>query len=74
MLSMGPQLVSSIPSALQGLSSPLSSGLGSPASGLGQFQSLLSPFMSVLGNPGMLGLGTGGARLPAVPADPGWRG
>ena len=56
MLSMGPQLVSSIPQALQGLSSPLSGGLGS--SGLGQFQSLLSPFMSFM-NPGMFGSGRG---------------
>jgi PPE-repeat protein len=74
MLSMGPQLVSSIPSALQGLSSPLSSGLGSPASGLGQFQSLLSPFMSVLGNPGMLGMGTGGASAATSASGPGLSG
>ena len=74
MLSMGPQLVSSIPSALQGLSSPLSSGLGSPASGLGQFQSLLSPFMSVLGNPGMLGMGTGGASAATSASGPGLAG
>jgi PPE-repeat protein len=74
MLSMGPQLVSSIPSALQGLSSPLSSGLGSPASGLGQFQSLLSPFMSVLGNPGMLGMGTGGASAATSAGGPGLAG
>lgn len=60
MLSMGPQLVTMIPSALQGLSSPLSSGL-SPAGGLGQFQSLLAPFMGALNNPGLLGMGTGGA-------------
>ncbi|PJE04039.1 PPE family protein [Mycobacterium sp.] len=64
MLSMGPQLVTMIPQALQGLSSPLSSGL-SPASGLGQFQSLLSPFMGMLNNPGMLGMGTGGAGAAA---------
>jgi PPE-repeat protein len=74
MLSMGPQLVSSIPSALQGLSSPLSSGLGSPASGLGQFQSLLSPFMSVLGNPGMLGMGTGGVSAASGAGGPGLAG
>jgi PPE-repeat protein len=73
MLSMGPQLVSSIPSALQGLSSPLSSGLGSPASGLGQFQSLLSPFMGVLNNPGLLGMGTTGAGASGV-AGPGLAG
>jgi PPE-repeat protein len=60
MLSMGPQLVSTIPQVLQGFSSPLSSGL-SPASGLGQFQSLLSPFMSVLSNPGLVGGTTAGA-------------
>lgn len=64
MLTMGPQLVTMIPQALQGLSSPLSSGL-SPASGLGQFQSLLSPFMGMLNNPGMLGMGTGGAGAAA---------
>lgn len=72
MLSMGPQLVSSIPSALQGLSSPLSSGLG--GGGLGQFQSLLSPFMSVLGNPGMLGLGSGGAGAASSVSGPGLAG
>lgn len=58
MLSMGPQLVTMIPQALQGLSSPLSSM--SPTSGLSQFQSLLSPFMSALSNPGMMG-GAGAA-------------
>ena len=62
MLSMGPQLVSSIPSALQGLSSPLSGGMGS--SGLGQFQSLLSPFMSFM-NPGMFGAGGASAATSA---------
>ena len=62
MLSMGPQLVSSIPQALQGLSSPLSGGLGS--SGLGQFQSLLSPFMSFM-NPGMFGAGGASAATSA---------
>ncbi|OBG78964.1 MULTISPECIES: PPE family protein [unclassified Mycobacterium] len=60
MLSMGPQLVSSIPQALQGLASPLSSGGG----GLGQFQSLLSPFMSFM-NPGMFGGGTSAALTGA---------
>ena len=65
MLSMGPQLVSTIPQALQGLTSPLSSGLG--GGGLGQFQSLLSPFMSVLGNPAMLGTGaTSGVSGPGL--------
>lgn len=59
MLSMGPQLVSSIPQALQGLASPLSSG-----GGLGQFQSLLSPFMSFM-NPGMFGGGTSAALTGA---------
>ncbi|MBY0440809.1 MAG: PPE family protein [Mycobacteriaceae bacterium] len=71
MLTMGPQLVSSIPSALQGLSSPLSSGLGSPASGLGQFQSLLSPFMGVLNNPSLLGMGTGGVGAVGGVSSPG---
>lgn len=62
MLSMGPQLVSTIPQALQGLASPLSSGLG--GGGLGQFQSLLSPFMSFM-NPGMFGGGTSAALTSA---------
>lgn len=62
MLSMGPQLVSSIPQALQGLASPLSSGLS--GGGLGQFQSLLSPFMSFM-NPGMFGGGTSAALTGA---------
>lgn len=62
MLSMGPQLVSTIPQALQGLSSPLSQGLG--GSGLGQFQSLLSPFMSFM-NPGMFG-GTTASTLTSA--------
>ncbi|KAA1241018.1 PPE family protein, partial [Mycobacterium simiae] len=61
MLSMGPQLLGAIPSALQGLSSPLGGGLGSPVSGLGQFQSLLAPFLGVLNNPSLLGMGSGGA-------------
>jgi len=74
MLSMGPQLVSTIPSALQGLSSPLSSGLGSPASGLGQFQSLLSPFMGVLNNPGLLGMGSSGAGAASGVSGPGLAG
>lgn len=73
MLSMGPQLVTMIPSALQGLSSPLSSGL-SPASGLGQFQSLLAPFMGALNNPGALGMGTGGAGAAGGLAGPGLAG
>ncbi|WP_136246388.1 PPE family protein [Mycobacterium intracellulare] len=60
MLSMGPQLVSTIPQALQGLASPLSQGLG--GGGLGQFQSLLSPFMSFM-NPGMFGAGGTSAAL-----------
>ncbi|GAB4667056.1 PPE family protein [Mycobacterium avium] len=62
MLSMGPQLVSTIPQALQGLASPVSSGLG--GGGLGQFQSLLSPFMSFM-NPGMFGGGTSAALTGA---------
>ncbi|AGZ54628.1 MULTISPECIES: PPE family protein [Mycobacterium] len=63
MLSMGPQLVSTIPQALQGLSSPLSQGLG--GSGLGQFNSLLSPFMSFM-NPGMFGGGTASTLTSAT--------
>ena len=73
MLSMGPELISTIPQALQGLSSPLTGGLASPMSSLGQFQSLLSPFLGVLNNPGLLGsVGTGafgsvgGAAVPGV--------
>jgi PPE-repeat protein len=62
MLSMGPSLLSTLPSTLQGLASPLSSGLG--GSGLGQFQSLISPFMSMFANPGMLG-GTGAGAIGA---------
>lgn len=62
MLSKGPQLVSTIPQALQGLASPVSSGLG--GGGLGQFQSLLSPFMSFM-NPGMFGGGTSAALTGA---------
>lgn len=53
MMTMGPQLISTVPQALQGLSSPLSSVTS--GGGLGQFQSLLSPFMSMMSNPGMLG-------------------
>jgi PPE-repeat protein len=70
MLSMGPQLVSTIPQALQGLSSPLSQGLG--GSGLGQFQSLLSPFMSFM-NPGMFG-SMGGASAATSAGGPGLAG
>ena len=46
-----PSSFSTIPRALQGLASPLSSGWG----GLGQFTSLLSPFMSALSGQGGLG-------------------
>lgn len=63
MLSMGPQLVSMVPQALQGLSSPLSQGLG--GGGLGQFQSLLSPFMSFM-NPGMFGAGGASTALTSA--------
>src|SRR6185437_2126117 len=46
MLSMGPQLMGTIPSVLQGLAQPLSGGgLTSPLQSMGGFQSLLSPFM-----------------------------
>ena len=55
MLTMGPQLIQTIPQTLQGFSSPFSS-MGS--SGLGQFSSLLSPFMNAMGGQG--GLGAGG--------------
>jgi PPE-repeat protein len=50
MLSMGPELIQTIPSTLQGLASPLSSG-----GGLNQFTSLLSPLMSAMGGQGGLG-------------------
>jgi PPE-repeat protein len=66
MLSMGPELISTIPSTLQGLSSPLTSGLGT--SGLGQFQQLLTPFMSVLGNPGMFGAAGGTSAISSAGA------
>lgn len=69
MLTMGPQLIETIPETLQGLSSPLNS-VGS--GGLGQFQSLLSPFMSFLGNQG--GLGAGGSSIASSLAGPGFGG
>jgi PPE-repeat protein len=65
MLSMGPSLLTTLPSTLQGLASPLSSGLG--GSGLGQFQSLISPFMSMFANPGMFGTGAGAIGAGAAP-------
>jgi PPE-repeat protein len=67
MLSMGPQLIGTIPSVLQGLAQPLSGGgLTSPLQSLGGFQSLLSPFMSAFSNPGMFGASAGAAG--AIPA------
>jgi PPE-repeat protein len=72
MLSMGPQLLTTLPSTLQGLASPLSSGLS--GSGLGQFQSLISPFMSMFSNPGMFGLGSTGAGAISAGATPGLAG
>lgn len=66
MLSMGPELISTIPSTLQGLSSPLTSGMGT--SGLGQFGQLLTPFMSVLGNPGMFGTAGGTSAISSAGA------
>ena len=72
MLSMGPSLLTTLPSTLQGLASPLSSGLG--GSGLGQFQSLISPFMSMFSNPGMFGLGSTGAGAIGAGAGPGLAG
>lgn len=59
-MSMGPELLQTLPSVLQGFSSPLSSA--NPAQSLGQFSSLLSPFMSMFSNPGMFG---GGAEAAA---------
>lgn len=61
MLSMGPQLMGMIPSALQGFSQPLMQPLSGLGQGFGQFQGLLSPFMGALSNPGLTGGLTGGA-------------
>ena len=64
MLSMGPQLMGTIPQVLQGLAQPAMQGLSAPTQGLGQFQSLLSPFMGMMSNPGLMG----GLAADAVPA------
>jgi PPE-repeat protein len=64
MLSMGPQLIGTIPQVLQGFAQPAMGGLSSPLQGLGQFQSLLSPFMGMVANPGLMGgLGAGAPAL-----------
>ncbi|MDV3133308.1 PPE family protein [Mycobacterium sp. 29Ha] len=58
MLSMGPQLMGTIPSVLQGFAQPAMGGLSAPMQSLGQFGSLMSPFMGMMGNPGLTsGLG-----------------
>ena len=60
MLSMGPQLIGTIPQVLQGLAQPAMGGFSAPMQSLGQFGSLLSPFMGMVANPGLMdGLGTG---------------
>lgn len=64
MLSMGPQLMSSLPSVLQGLAQPLTSGGG--LQGLSGFQSLLSPFMSMFSGGMFGGAGTGATAIPAA--------
>jgi PPE-repeat protein len=70
MLSMGPQLMGTIPQVLQGFAQPAMQGLGGPMQSLGQFQSLLSPFMGMIANPGLMdGLGAG-AGAPAAAAGP----
>jgi PPE-repeat protein len=71
MLSMGPQLISTIPQVLQGFAQPAMGGLSAPMQGLGQFGSLLSPFMGMISNPGLTGaLGAGAPALTnaAAPA------
>ncbi|MBN3459460.1 PPE family protein [Mycobacterium sp. DSM 3803] len=62
MLTMGPQLVSMIPQALQGFSQPATA----PLQSLGQFQSLLSPLMSSLNNPGLTSAMETSALVPAA--------
>jgi PPE-repeat protein len=67
MLSMGPQLIGTIPQVLQGFAQPAMGGLSSPMQSLGQFGSLLSPFMGMVANPGLTGgLGAGAPALEAA--------
>jgi PPE-repeat protein len=73
MLSMGPQLMGTIPQVLQGLAQPAMGGLSAPMQSLGQFQSLLSPFMGMVANPGLtggLGAGAPAAAMAAEAAGP----
>jgi PPE-repeat protein len=62
-MSMAPQLLSTVPQVLQGMAQPLMSA--NPMSSLGPFSSLLSPFMSGLGGSGM-----GGAPTLAAASSP----
>jgi PPE-repeat protein len=71
MLSVGPQLMGTIPQVLQGFAQPAMQGLGAPMQSLGQFQSLLSPFMGMIANPGLTGgLGAGAPAAAAGAAGP----
>jgi PPE-repeat protein len=71
MLSMGPQLIGTIPQVLQGFAQPAMGGLSSPLQSLGQFGSLLSPFMGMVANPGLTrGLGAGAPLAAAEAAGP----
>jgi PPE-repeat protein len=71
MLSMGPQLIGTIPQVLQGFAQPAMGGLSSPLQSLGQFGSLLSPFMGMVANPGLAGgLGAGAPLAAAEAAGP----
>jgi PPE-repeat protein len=60
MLSMGPQLIGTFPQMLQGLASPLSSGMN-PSALMGPIQSMFGPLLSGMGNPGSMFGGAGAA-------------
>jgi PPE-repeat protein len=67
MLSMGPQLIGTIPQVLQGFAQPAMQGFSAPLQSLGQFGSLLSPFMGMVANPGLTGgLGAGAPMAQAA--------
>jgi PPE-repeat protein len=69
MLSMGPQLMGTIPQLLQVFAQPAMQGFSAPMQGLGGLQSLLSPFMGMLSNPGLVdGLGAAGPEALGVAA------
>lgn len=69
MLSMGPQLIGTIPQLLQGFAQPAMQGFSAPMQSMGQFQSLLSPFMGLVANPGLMGgAGATGAGPAAAAA------